>query len=256
MNEKFKVPILMYHSIDDSNSVLSIDPHRFKTQMRFLKDRAFNVLSLYEVISCIKTKRAFPDKSVVITFDDGFKNVFAEAFPILQEYGFSATIFLVPNYCGKLNNWPGQPDSIKPQHLLSWNEIREMDQYGIQFGAHTLNHPYLTQIHREEAEKEILLSKRIMEDLLQRKIDLFAYPYGGFDRHIKKIVSQLFIGSCSTNLGFACNESDIYALERIDYFYIKNDWIFKQLLSQNLVTYLKCRNMLRTLRNFGIFNRN
>lgn len=256
MNEIFKVPILMYHSIDDINSVISIDPLRFKAQMRFLKDHAFNVISLHEVISCIKNKRAFPDKSVVITFDDGFKSVFTEAFPILQDYGFSATIFITANYCGKSNNWPGQPDYIKPQPLLSWSEIKEMDQYGIQFGAHTLNHPYLTQIHIEEAEKEILLSKRIVEDHLQKKIDLFAYPYGDFDRHIKKIVSQLFIGSCSTNLAFVSTRSDLYALERIDVFYVKNDWILKQLLSLNLVTYLKCRNILRTVRNFGIFNRN
>ena len=256
MNEIFKIPILMYHSIDDSNSVISIDPHRFKAQMRFLKDHAFNVISLHEVISCIKNKRAFPDKSVVITFDDGFKNVFTEAFPILQDYGFSATIFITANYCGKSNNWPGQPDYIKPQPLLSWNEIKEMDQYGIQFGAHTLNHPYLTQIHIEEAEIEILSSKRIIEDHLQKKIDFFAYPYGDFDKHIKKIVSQLFIGSCSTNLGFACNKSDLYALERIDYFYIKNDWIMKQLLSLNFATYLKCRNILRTVKKIGVFNRN
>ena len=140
--------------------------------------------------------------------------------------------------------------------MLSWNEIREMGQHGIQFGAHTLNHPCLTQIPIEEAEKEILLSKRIIEDRLQEKIDLFAYPYGDFDMHIKKIVSQLFIGSCSTNLGFACTKSDLYALERIDVFYVKKDWILKQLLSLNFASYLKCRNILRTIRKIGIYNRN
>ena len=256
MKEIFRVPILMYHSIDNSNSVISIDPLRFKAQMRFLKDYAFNVISLHEVISCIKNKCAFPDKSVVITFDDGFKNIFTEAFPLLQEHGFSATIFLIANYCGKSNNWHGQSDYIKPQPLLSWDEIREMGKYGIQFGSHTLNHPYLTRISIEEAEKEILLSKRTIEDHLQKKIDLFAYPYGDFDTHIKKIVSQTFLGSCSTNLGFACTKSDLYALERIDVFYIKNDWIMKQLLSLNFETYLKCRNILRTVKKFGAFNRN
>lgn len=256
MNTVFKVPILMYHSIDDSNSVISIHPLKFKTQMHFLKEYAFNVISLHEIISGIKNNQAFQEKTVVITFDDGFKNVFTEAFPILQECGFSATVFLSTNYCGRLNNWPMQYAFIKPQHLLSWKDIKEMNRYGIQFGAHTHNHPFLTKIPVTEASKEILLSKMAIEDYLQKKVDFFAYPYGDFDNTIKKIASQLFAGSCSTNLSYVNIQSDPHALERVDVFYVKNDWIWRQLFSLNLESYLKCRNLLRTIKKYGIFNRN
>ena len=81
---------------------------------------------------------------------------------MLKEYGFNATVFLTTNYCERLNNWPGQPAFIKAQPLLSWMDIKEMSRSGIQFGAHTHNHPSLTKIPIKDAENEILLSKKII----------------------------------------------------------------------------------------------
>ncbi len=252
MFNKDKIPILMYHSIDNSNSVISITPAKFKSQMCFFRDSGYKVISLNEIILSIKDRQPFMEKAVVITFDDGFKNLYTEAFPILQECGFVATVFLTTNYVGKSSNWPGQPDFIKPQPLLSWGEIIEMSKYGIEFGAHTLNHPYLPQINLEDAEHEILQSKVEIEDRIQKSVEFFAYPYGFFDKNIEKIVSSLFLGSCSTELAFANSRSNPHLLERLDAYYIKNDFIQRHLLSTNVGIYIKARNLLREFRSKSV----
>ncbi len=250
MNENYKIPILTYHSIDNSDSVISIDTTSFKDQMRFLKDYLFNVISLNEVVMHIRKKQPFAEKSIAITFDDGFKNIFSDAFPVLKEYGFNATVFLTTNYCERLNNWPGQPDSIKAQPLLSWAEIKEMSQTGMQFGAHTMNHPYLTRIPLKDAENEILSSKKIIEDQLQEEVKFFAYPYGDFNTDIVNVVNQSFGGACSTELAIADSKSNPFILERVDIFYIKYGMIFKRLFTPYVSCYLKSRRLLRDLRRF------
>ena len=245
---KLRIPILTYHSIDKSGSVISIDPASFKDQMSSLNKSSVNVISLNEAVKSIREGQPLEKESVVITFDDGFKNVFSEAFPVLQEYGFSATFFLTTNYCEKLNNWPSQPDSIKAQPLLSWVDIKEMRRSGMQFGAHTHNHPSLTKIPIKDAGNEILLSKKIIEDKLQEEINSFAYPYGGFNTNIVNIVNQHFTGACSTKLAIANSKSNPFILERVDVYYIKYGMLFKRLLTPYVSCYLKCRMLLRDLR--------
>ena len=139
-----KVPILTYHSIDSSGSVISTSPEKFVSQMRYLAESFFKVISLNDVVKCIQERRPFPPKSAVITFDDGFKNIYDEAYPVLKKFGFKATVFLVPRYCGRNNRWNGQPEGIPTLDLLGWDEIGEMVHNGVEFGAHTMSHPNLS----------------------------------------------------------------------------------------------------------------
>ncbi len=101
-----KVAILTYHSIDKSGSVVSVSPEKFRKQMLYLSESSFNVVSLSEILAAFHERRLLPAKTVVITFDDGYRNVYTEAFPVLDSYGFTATVFLITNYCGKHNDWP------------------------------------------------------------------------------------------------------------------------------------------------------
>lgn len=243
-----KIPILTYHSIDNSGSVISTSPEKFRSQMQYLNDSSCNVISLEEIVSCIRENRSFPPKSVAITFDDGFKNNYDIAYPVLKEYGFSAIIFLVTGYCGRNNRWQGQPPEIPELDLLQWNEIKEMANNGIDFGAHTVNHPNLLGLTLDQAEKEIVDSKNILEEQLGQEIHFFAYPYGDFNSNIVDIVNQFFDGACSTKLAIANNESNPFMLERVDVFYIKYGMVFKRLLTPYVSCYLKCRRLLRDLR--------
>ena len=108
-----QVPILAYHAIDERPSAISIPPRTFEWQMHQLHHSGFHVIPLSLLVQCLRTGTPPPDRSVVITFDDGLGSVYTDAFPVLERFGFPATVFLVAGYCGKQNHWPPMGCSSK-----------------------------------------------------------------------------------------------------------------------------------------------
>jgi len=239
-----RIPILTYHSLDDSGSVLSVSPAVFAQQMRFLRASGVRVISLEEAVAGLGNGRS-PVASAVLTFDDGFASVYRHALPVLQRHGFTATVFLVSDYCGKSNGWPGQPPGILSAPLLTWSQIEEMRDAGIRFGSHTRTHPDLTRLSRREAEEEIVSSKRAIEDRLGETVSAFAYPYGAYDDGMKRLAGDHFEVACSTVLGFAGPRSDALALERLDVYYLRRLALFRRLFSPAGLIYLGLRRLLR-----------
>ncbi|MDR4499613.1 MAG: polysaccharide deacetylase family protein [Candidatus Scalindua sp.] len=253
MNTKevqYKIPILTYHSIDNSGSVISTSPEKFRSHMQYLSEFSFNVISLEEIVSCIHENRHFPHRSVAITFDDGFKNNYDIAYPVLKVYGFKATIFLVTGYCGRNNRWQGQPAEIPELDLLQWDEIKVMASNGIDFGAHTVNHPNLAELTLKQAEDEIVDSKKEIEERLGKNISHFAYPYGGETGKLRNILKDEFQCAVSTELNVATLGSDIYSLPRIDMYYFSRNNYFTCVGTSNFSHYIRYRKFLRTLRTF------
>ncbi len=247
---EYRVPILTYHSIDNSGSVVSTNPDTFRRQMQHLRESSFNVISLEEIATCIHQRRPIPSGSIAITFDDGYQNLYTEALPVLQQYGFRATVFLITDYCGKHNNWAGNSPLLERRPLLSWSEIEEMRKYGFEFGAHTLTHPDLTRLPLNQAEREVRQSKIVIEERLGVEIGMFAYPYGRHDEMTEKIVQQYFHGACSTILGkVERRRSNPFLLERIDSYYLSNHHLFTRLSTSTLDWYLQLRQLLRGIKN-------
>lgn len=218
--------------------------------MSLLKEAGFHAISLREIIEHINSGRAFPGKSFAITFDDGFKNVYSHAFPVLKEFGFIATVFLVTGNCGKSNHWDIHLRNIPSLDLLCWDEIVEMSRNGFDFGAHTLSHTDLSGLSIRQATQEIVNSKAIIQDRLGKDILFFTYPYGIQTEEIRNIVKSEFSGACSDKMGFTTLGSDIYSLPRIEmYYFSKNDfltWLDTSLFS----SYIHLRSIFR-LFNLG-----
>ena len=210
------IPILTYHSIDDSGSAISVSITKFDKQMRFLRKKGYKTFSLLEMVNKIRFDEKLPYNGIVITFDDGYENNYKSAFPILQEYDYTATIFLTTGHCGMTNNWASQHPSIPDLPMLSWDEVREMCRHGIEFGAHTQNHPNLTEVNIEIASKEIVESKDDIEKWINKSVDLFSYPFGSFNTEIQSITKTAFKGAISNKPGKLNSKSDIYALRRIN----------------------------------------
>ncbi len=178
--------ILMYHSIGENNIFSTVKPESFKKQMDYLKKRKYKVIFLADLISVLKNKKKTPQKTVTLTFDDGYEDFFLNAFPILKKYNFKATLFLTTSLIGK---------TVKKQNnfmkMLNWKEIREMYYSGlIDFEPHTLTHLKLTKIPIEEAKREILESKEIIERKLKKSCRFFCYPYGDYNQEIIKILKE------------------------------------------------------------------
>ncbi len=215
-----QIPILMYHMVaetkDTNESKYCCSPGKFKNQMDYLKKTGYKVIGLNELVNTIKNRDQLHRKSVVITLDDGYMDNWENAFPILHEFGFPATVFVISKLLGHTNEWM-QEENSKRLKLLGWSELKKMVANGITIGAHTKTHPLLTGIDADSATEEIRGAKHDLEDRLGMSIDFFAYPYGKMNETVKQIVKDAgYEAACSTVPGFNCNEQDLYSLRRID----------------------------------------
>jgi peptidoglycan/xylan/chitin deacetylase (PgdA/CDA1 family) len=242
------LPILTFHSLDDRRSVISFAPEVFRRGMARLHERGYRTLSLLEAVDLLRQKKLIPDRSVVITFDDGYKTVYAEAFPVLQHYGMKATVFLTMGEREKVESIGRLPSFNGRYNMLTWHEIREMQSSGIDFGAHTLTHPDLTRLSFDRVEAEICDSKAILENMLGTPVECFAYPYGRYDNRSREIVRQHFTCACSDKLGLITPDSDPYALERVDAAYLRTDRLFDMMLTRLFPWYVWARSIPSRIR--------
>jgi peptidoglycan/xylan/chitin deacetylase (PgdA/CDA1 family) len=241
------LPILTFHAVDDRPSVISFPPRLFERGMAGLHERRYRSLTLLEIVEHLQRGVLFPDRCFAITFDDGYQSVYDHAFPILQRYGFSATVFLTVGDNGSTADSERLP-SMCERSMLSWHEMKEMQRSGIAFGAHTLTHPDLTRLPAELLEVEVVGGKRVIEDALGSRVDTFAYPFGRYDKRCRELVSRHFLCACSDRLGLLRPSTDFYAMERVDAYYLRTERLFHTMLSNWFPLYVQVRSIPRRIR--------
>ncbi|MFC1561218.1 polysaccharide deacetylase family protein [Candidatus Latescibacterota bacterium] len=241
------LPILTFHDISKRTSVISIPPGVFQCNIAKLYESGYKSLNLMEAVNFLRRGVQFPDNAFVITFDDGYQSVYEEAFPVLKCYNMSATVFLAVGEKEAVKSRVQLP-SLDERTMMSWDEIREMQQMGITFGAHTCTHQNLTHLPFERVKAEVCDSKAIIEDALGTTVVCFAYPYGHYNHQVHKIVQQNFDCACSDKLGFITKHSDPYALKRVDAYYLRTDRLFNIMLSRLFPLYIRARSIPRRIR--------
>jgi len=241
------LPILTFHTLDDLPSVLSFSTAVFQCGMAKLNESGHQTVSLLQAVDCLSQRKPFVNRSIVITFDDGYQTVYEKAFPVLQSYGMSATVFLTVGKRGLMKPMDRFP-SLNGRPMLNWHEIREMQRWGFNFGAHTVTHPDLTHLPLETIATEIYESQKIIEDALGISVPCFAYPYGLYDHPIYELVQARFACACSDRLGLVTMRSNPYTLELVDGYYLRTDHLFDLMLTRWLPWYLRARNLPRRLR--------
>jgi peptidoglycan/xylan/chitin deacetylase (PgdA/CDA1 family) len=239
--------VLTFHAIDDQQSVISFPPQLFRRTMAGLFQRGFRTLDLLEVADWLKRRAPFPERCLVITFDDGYQSVYEEAWPVLARYGMCATVFLTVGERAKTEAGTRLPP-LHGRSMLSWAEIREMHSAGIAVGAHTLTHVDLTQAPLNQIETEIRQSKRVIEDALGTSIESLAYPYGRFDQRSLAVAREHFACACSDKLGLVSLDSDPHTLERVDAYYLRNDRLFGLIASGLFPLYVAAVSVPRRIR--------
>ena len=167
-----RIPILVYHHIDNQIGRWHVTPRKFEQQLIYLVAKGFHTLSMDTYLDALQNGTALPDKSIILTFDDGDSDAYDHAFPLLKKYGLSGTFFIVTGFVGK------------PAYV-TWKQVAEMQAAGIEIGAHTVHHPFLSQIHPTRALYEILWSRVDLFLHLGKMPDIFAYPYN--DRNAETI---------------------------------------------------------------------
>jgi peptidoglycan/xylan/chitin deacetylase (PgdA/CDA1 family) len=207
VSAKQTLPILMYHSISDTAESevsayykTSTSPARFEQQMRWLTKAGFRSVDLEEGLRLAQRGIKRQEKIAVITFDDGYRDFYDSAFPILKKYGHIATMFLPTAFLGN------KRQSFKNKECLTWQEVRELHAAGIRFGSHTVSHPVLYKKSWQEIENELAASKENLEQALGEKITSFAYPYAfpqpdrQFVEKFQELLRQLDYRSCATTV--------------------------------------------------------
>jgi len=192
--------------------------------MKILAENQYRAVSLSKAAEIIGSKEArlIPlskdsrERLVVITFDDGYQDFEIEAFPILEEFKFSATVFLPAGFISK------ERSNFKNKRCLSWDQVRELAKLGVHFGSHTMTHPNLRDLQWEQVEREIISSKEIIEENLGKRVESFSYPYGfpDEDRGLKNKLRGLLIHSgytsaVTTIIGTTTTGDDLFFMKRI-----------------------------------------
>lgn len=242
------VPVLCYHSLDETGSVISTAPGVFRVQMRALSDWGYQGIRLSDLLDGWEGKSQLPPRPVVLTFDDGFRNVLDHAVPVLTELGFRATVFVVAGHCGGMNDWPTDPASIPRLPLLSWSDLSAMARDGFEVGAHGMTHAPLPRLSAEDAEREIAGSQRIMEQELGRPVTTFAYPYGMASPANRALANSCYRAACGVRLGWARRSDDPFRLRRIEMYYLRNQTFFRLFPTSLGRTYVGLRAIGRTCR--------
>jgi len=202
------VPVLMYHWVSDRPGErlrkYGVLPRDFARHMSFLSRRGWRCVTLAALRESLEERRPLPARSFVLTFDDGTDDLEPNVLPVLQRHGFTATSFVVTGCAGDVNRWDlrhGDP----PRSLLGPETLRRLDGPTVRFESHSCTHQFLTALDAAAANREILDSKRWLEDLLGRQVEAFSYPHGLFNHPIEEMVREA---------GYLCAATDIRGLNR------------------------------------------
>jgi len=217
-----RVPILMYHSISDNHFgkshpyyQINTSPRVFANQMRWLRQNGYRSMHVTDMWKAMVGREDL-SKTVVITFDDGYRDFLTDAADILKQCGLSATIYLATN---RIQDAPAR---IEGADYLTWRDVRELHNIGMRFGSHTVTHPDLRSLGPEQIDYELGYSKEAIEQELGAQVDSFAYPFAfpEEDKHFTRFLADAlenhgFESGVSTIIGRASLRANRFFLPRL-----------------------------------------
>ena len=207
-----QVPILMYHYLSDPppNSDiyridLSVSPEKFREQLTYLRDNGFVTIDFYDLSQAMTGNQPLPPRRVLITFDDGHRDHYTNAFPLLKEFGMKATFFIITDLAETSN-----------ENHLTWPMIEEMSQAGMRMEIHTKSHSNLGGKKRQFIWNEIIDSQKVLAEHIGYQPRYLAYPGGSYDDQVLGIVRELDLwGAVTTRWGWDHNYAKRYTMPRL-----------------------------------------
>jgi peptidoglycan/xylan/chitin deacetylase (PgdA/CDA1 family) len=177
-HSRISIPVLNYHgvTVQPGNRAV-VTPAKLEEQMKYLSEHGYTTLSLKEFIDIWEGRTPPPEKPVLLTFDDGYKDNYTAAMPILKKYGFRATLFM-------------SPGMVEDGYYLSWDEAKELQQNGWDIQPHGMTHPHLPKLSAEKQAYEIAESKRLLQEQLGVASEVFCYPYGERNATTLKLLKE------------------------------------------------------------------
>ena len=209
---RVRVPILMYHYISDpprgANDIrldLSLSGPDFELQLRYLINEGYHSISMQDLIMHIQQGTPLPAKPIILTFDDGYKDAFTVAFPLLKKYGFTGTFFIFT-----------QPIEKENRDYLSWQEVELMSAAGMEIGCHSYSHPDLREQPDDMLITEIVDTKKEIESHIHKPVLSFCYPASTYDSRVLQVVHEAgYWAAVTTQQGIEHTSDNRLLLRRI-----------------------------------------
>jgi peptidoglycan/xylan/chitin deacetylase (PgdA/CDA1 family) len=184
-DRELRVPILMYHRVGYNepwtpaiSRRLTVSPEAFARQLRWLKRHGYRTITQKELWDALMCGERLGRKPVMITLDDGYRNVFTEASPIIERLGMKATAYVITERISANSSF------------LKWKQLPKLEQRGVEIGSHTISHRALTTLSDEEALRELVVSRRVLERRLDHRIPWLSYPIGYHDARIVRLARR------------------------------------------------------------------
>ncbi|TDJ71839.1 MAG: hypothetical protein E2O39_07665 [Planctomycetota bacterium] len=238
--------IFTFHSIDERATVLSYRPDDLRAFVEALREEGARFATLDEILA----PRESDAPRVALSFDDGIATVHRAALPLLTDLGVPAIAFVVPEWVGRHNGWPGQPVSAPRYELMSWSELRELQAAGFEIGCHSANHLRLRRLAPEVWRTELAGGRAKLEDELGVPVRHFAYPYGVHDAEAVRRVRDLYDTAVTTEMRFLGKGADVHRLPRIDSHYLRDPKRHAPLFGARTRRMLAARAWLRRLKGW------
>jgi peptidoglycan/xylan/chitin deacetylase (PgdA/CDA1 family) len=214
------IPVLTYHSIDDSGSPVSVTAREFRRQMQSLAGAGWRTLTLPEFLRG-HAEGHWPARTFLLTFDDGYRNVLEEALPVAAACSFQGILFVSTDRVGAVMTGPGQPSWTPSGTLLDWQGLKEAASAGWTIASHGCSHRALPGVRYDEATRELARSKATIEERLGLPVTALAYPYGAVSPAIERLAADHYDAAFGTRLAHVSAGSRATNLERIDAYYLR-----------------------------------
>jgi peptidoglycan/xylan/chitin deacetylase (PgdA/CDA1 family) len=207
-----RVPILMYHRIDYVTSstpaatkALTVSPEAFRHEMKWLKRHRYHAITQRKLFDALMCGRRLPRKRIVITFDDGYRDVHKYALPVLERFRMHAIAYVIT----------GRISGSDPS-FLTWKQLRDFERRGVEIGSHTVSHTALASVSDSTAIAELVKSRKKLERKLGHRVPWLAYPYGSYDTHVEHLAKKAgYLLAVTTDWGARQSALHPLALQRL-----------------------------------------
>ncbi len=207
-----EVPIIMYHHIaappPDADAIrrdLSVSPQALEEQLRYLVEAGYHPITLRQLVMHLQSGQPLPEKPVILTFDDGYRDNYTHAYPLLKEYGFVATFFIVSG-----------PIDFGDKEYMTWEQIELMSAEGMDIEDHSYSHPDLAGQPQDFITRQILAPQEAIEAHSGQEVRFFCYPAGSYDQTVIEVLKAAhFWGAVSTKAGVWHSSEHPFELKRL-----------------------------------------
>lgn len=176
-----RLAILGFHQIGEPSAGnwktwFYISEAIFVDQLRYLRDQGWQILDVHAFLTGLAAPESLPERSALLTFDDGHRSIRDVALPCLRQFGFPGVLFVPTQYIAGHNTFDKGMEPIEP--ICDWDDLRELERGGVSIQSHAVSHRRFSELDSAEREEELLVSKRVLESTLEKAVDVLAFPYG------------------------------------------------------------------------------